>query len=131
MKNWINKFATIVALISLSIAAATAAHAECYSEGVRVGVVQKFSMSGFITKSWEGELVMDGVKFKAGAEGGTRGGNVWAFSVDDANVAKVIDDTVMNGTAVALRYCQNNPLNPLKNLSANTSYRITQAVERK
>ena len=108
-----------------------AAQADCYSEGVRVGTVQKFSVKGFMTKSWEGELVMEGVKLKAGAEGGTRGGNVWAFSVSDAAVAKVIDNAVMSGGVVALRYCQNNPLNPLKGLDAQTSYRITQAVERK
>jgi hypothetical protein len=118
-------------ILIAAILAATSARAECYSEGVRVGTIQKFSMKGFVTKSWEGELVMDGVKLKAGAEGGTRGGNVWAFSVDDAAVAKVIDNTVMSGNPVALRYCQNNPLNPLKGFSAQTSYRITQAVERK
>lgn len=116
---------------AMAIALASGVHAECYSEGVRVGTVQKFSMKGFITKSWEGELVMEGVKLKAGAEGGTRGGNVWAFSVDDAAVAKVIDNSIMTGGLVALRYCQNNPLNPLKGFSAQTSYRITQAVERK
>ena len=120
-------------LFAALIAAAFAASATagCYSEGVRVGTVQKFSMKGFITKSWEGELVMEGVKLKAGAEGGTRGGNVWAFSVEDAEVAKVIDNAAMSGGQVALRYCQNNPLNPLKGLDAGTSYRITQAVERK
>ena len=108
-----------------------AANADCYSEGVRTGTVQKFSMKGFVAKSWEGELVMEGTKLKAGSEGGTRGGNVWAFSVVDANVARVIDSATMSGNPVALRYCQNNPLNPLKGFSAQTSYRITQAVERK
>lgn len=115
----------------IAAAFATSAAAGCYSEGVRVGTVQKFSLKGFITKSWEGELVMEGTKLKAGAEGGTRGGNVWAFSVEDAEVAKVIDNAAMSGGQVALRYCQNNPLNPLKGLDAGTSYRITQAVERK
>jgi len=118
----------VATMLSISV---ISAQAECYSEGVRVGAVQKFSMKGLITKSWEGELVMEGVKLKSGNNGGARGGNVWAFSVDDASVAKVIDNAVMTGGQVALRYCQNNPLNPLKGFSAQTSYRITQAVERK
>ena len=118
-------------ILAVALGAACAHASDCYSEGVRVGTVQKFSIKGFVTKSWEGELVMEGVKLKAGAEGGTRGGNVWAFSVSDAAVAKIIDNAVMSGGVVALRYCQNTPLNPRKGFDAQTSYRITQAVERK
>lgn len=121
----------LIALAAICAASCTPVAAECYSEGIRIGTIQKFSMKGFMTKSWEGELVMEGVKLRAGAEGGTRGGNVWAFSVDDAAIAKVIDNATMTGGQVALRYCQNNPLNPLKGFAAQTSYRITQAVERK
>ena len=130
MKTAIKVFAYTLIAIGTLLGALTANAADCYSEGIRVGTVQKFGKKGFVTKSWEGELVMDGTKIK-GNQNGVRGGNVWAFSVDDVAVAKVIDDTVMNGSMVALRYCQGNPLNPLKGLSAETTYRITQAVERK
>lgn len=118
-------------LIASVIALSLSANAGCYSEGVRVGVVQKFSQKGLVNKSWEGELVMEGEKFKAGSNGGTRGGNVWAFSSDSAEVAKVIDNVVMSGANVALRYCQLSPLDVTRKMSFDTPYLITQAVERK
>lgn len=117
-------------LIALAVSvAAIAAHAECYSEGVRVGTLQKFSNKGLVNKSWEGELVMEGEKFKAGSNGGTRGGNVWAFSVLDPAVAKVIDEAVMSGAPIALKYCQAMPLAAIG--TTDTPYRIVQAVIRK
>lgn len=97
--------------------------AECFSEGVRVGSLQKFSQKGIINKSWEGELVLEGFKLPTN---GMRGGNVWKFSVLDANIAKAIDNAMMNGNPVALRYCQT--LLPL--MQTDTGYRITQVVER-
>lgn len=116
-------------LIALAVSvAAIAAHAECYSEGVRVGTLQKFSNKGLVNKSWEGELVMEGVKLKS-SETGTRGGNVWAFSVLDPAVAKVIDEAVMSGAPIALKYCQAMPLAAIG--TTDTPYRIVQAVIRK
>ncbi len=113
----------------LAAAMLTSAQAGCYSEGVRVGTLQKFSVKGYVSKSWEGELVMEGVKLKGTNEGGTRGGNVWAFSVLDPAVAKVIDEAAMTGGAIALKYCQAVPLTALG--VTDTPYRIVQAVIRK
>ena len=118
----------VLIALSLSIAA-LAAHADCYSDGVRVGTVQKFSSKGLVNKSWEGELVMEGEKFKAGSNGGTRGGNVWAFSVLDPAVAAVINDTVMTGGQVALKYCQVMGFQAIG--TTDTAYRIVAAVARK
>ena len=121
-------FLIMIIVLAALLVLATSAHAgDCYSEGVRVGVVQKFSIKGVINKSWEGELVMDGEKFRGGYKTGTSGGNVWKFSVLDASVAKTIDGAVMSGAPVALRYCQVL----MQFGQADTSYRITQAVERK
>lgn len=112
---------TMMAMLTLP------AHAEdCYSDGVRVGTIQKFSKKGMLVKSWEGELVMDGIKMKAGAQGGTRGGTVWTFSVQDPQVAAVIDDAVMSGDSVALKYCQ-----VIMSVTTDTSYRVTKAIIRK
>ena len=108
----------------------TPAFAECYSEGIRVGSVQKFSQRGFVNKSWEGELVMEGTKFK-GSNGSVRGGNVWAFSVMDASVAKVIEEAVMTGGEVALKYCQANPLDVTRGLTMSTPYKVVFASLRK
>lgn len=103
----------------------------CYSEGVRVGVVQKFSKKGFVNKSWEGELVMEGLKMRAGYKTGTSGGNVWRFSVLDAAVAKAIDDAAMTGGEVALKYCEITPIDVTRRLTVQTPYVVTKAVERK
>lgn len=117
--------ATVIAL------SAIAAHAECYSEGVRVGSIQKFSSKGYVNKSWEGELVIEGEKIKGNANG-IKGGNVWAFSVLDASVAKVIDESVMTGGQIALKYCQVTVMQePMWQTTTNTAYRIVQAVARK
>lgn len=119
--------------IALAIAALTfGAHAsECYSEGVRVGTIQKFSSKGVVNKSWEGELVMEGVKFKTDSEGTTRGGNVWRFSTLDKAVAKVVDEAVMSGAPVALKYCQRAALDVSGWGTTDTPYLIVQAVVRK
>lgn len=110
----------------LSITALSAIASDCYSEGVRVGTLQKFSNKGVINKSWEGELVMEGEKIK-GSGGSVRGGNVWAFSVLDPDVAKVIDEAVMSGAPIALKYCQV----AFQIGQTDTPYRITKAIIRK
>ena len=108
------------------MAVSTYSLAECYSDGVRVGQIQKFSQKGFINKSWEGELVLEGMKFKSNAQGAS-GGNVWKFSVLDASVASAINDAVMSGNPVALKYCQV----VFTGFQSDTGYRVTQVVERK
>jgi hypothetical protein len=116
-------------LLALAISvAAMAAHAECYSEGVRVGTLQKFSSKGLINKSWEGELVMQGEKIVA-SSAGVKGGNIWAFSVLEPAVAKVIDEAVMSGAPIALKYCQVLSIQAVG--TTDTPYRIVQAVIRK
>ena len=118
-----------IGLIAVSVMSIV--QAGCYSEGIRVGKIQKFSQKGYVNKSWEGELVMEGEKI-SGAQGRIRGGNVWAFSVLDPNVAQVINGATMTGGSVALKYCQEMPLTgAITKMSTDTLYRITQAVERK
>ena len=118
--------------LAVMVAMSGAAFADCYSEGIRTGSVQKISAKGMVNKSWEGELVMEGTKIRGSAEGGIRGGNVWAFSVLDPAVAKVIENAAMTGGSVALKYCQANPLTKFAtNFTTETTYRIVAAVERK
>jgi hypothetical protein len=117
--------------VALAVSCSSVFAGDCYSEGVRVGVVQKFSSKGLVNKSWEGELVMDGVKMSGGYKTGTSGGNVWRFSALDPAVAKVIDDAVMTGAPVALKYCEINPLDLTRRMTVQTPYVITKAFERK
>lgn len=94
----------IIAGVILALASITA-NAFCYSDGVRTGVVQKFSHKGWIFRNWEGELVLPGEKFRSDMNG-LRGGNVWAFSVNDSAVAKEVEMAASTGETVALHYCQ-------------------------
>lgn len=116
-------FLSLLLLFSLSVAGTTAHADDCYSTGVRVGTVQKFSAKGLMNKSWEGQLVQDGLRTK-GDSGVT---NVWRFSVLDAAVARKIEDLTFAGKPLAVKYCQRAVVNPLV---AETSYFITDAVAR-
>lgn len=65
-----------------------------YSDGDRVGYVQKFSRKGWVFKTWEGELAMVNMP---GAMS-----EMFLFSVRDDEVAKKIQDNL--GRRVRLSY---------------------------
>ena len=65
-----------------------------YSDGDRIGYVQKFSHRGWICRTWEGELAMTPVP---GAQP-----TIFTFSVRDDAVVKKIRDA--EGKRVALHY---------------------------
>jgi len=65
-----------------------------YSEGNRVGYVQKFSRKGWICKTWEGELAMSNVPGSMP--------QLFPFTVRDDAVAKQINDVA--GKRVELHY---------------------------
>jgi hypothetical protein len=65
-----------------------------YSEGDRVGYVQKFSRKGWICRTWEGELAMSPVP------GSTP--QIFEFTVRDDGVAKRL--AASEGKKVALHY---------------------------
>ncbi|MDD9953074.1 MAG: hypothetical protein OXR66_01955 [Candidatus Woesearchaeota archaeon] len=49
-----------------------------YSEGARSGVINKFSNKGWLFKTWEGQLALEGIV----SSGTHTGANVWDFSLD-------------------------------------------------
>ena len=116
-----NKFLIVLALLATTPAFA----GNCYSEGVRVGDIQKFSQKGYINKSWEGELVMEGIKSTSTAQK-TSVSNVWKFSVLNAKVAAKIDSAVFEGKKVALKYCQV----VFVGFETDTPYRVTDVAIR-
>lgn len=80
-----------------------------FSDGVRGGVVRKFSKKGLLIKTWEGELQLSAL---SGADSDPAnvavGGSVWEFSVSGGN-QEVIDalyQAAASGKRVALRYHQ-------------------------
>ena len=115
----------IIALFMMSISIFS--FAECYSEGTRVGNLQKFSQKGLINKSWEGEIVMEGTKIISNG-GQMKGGNVWAFSVLDPEVAKILDALSETGGSVQIKYCQLGPVDSFANYKTDTAYRVVKAV---
>ena len=65
-----------------------------YSDGLRSGILQKFSRKGYLCKTWEGELAMTTVPGVAPT--------LWTFSVRDDRVADQISAAI--GKRVALHY---------------------------
>ena len=64
-----------------------------YSNGTRAGVINKFSHKGYIWKTYEGEMALEGIV----STGTTTGANVWDFSLDDSrehgeNIDKLAED---------------------------------------
>lgn len=74
-----------------------------YSDGSRSGVVYKISRKGLIWKSSEGKLQLSQFNLRNGE---SSEGNVWDFSVQDANVVRDIDRAVSSGSRVTLHYHQ-------------------------
>ena len=67
-----------------------------YSDGERVGYVQKFSRKGYVCKTWEGELAMVAVPGSTPEK--------FYFTVRDDAIAAAINGSL--GKRVALRYEQ-------------------------
>lgn len=74
-----------------------------YSTGSRSGIVDKFSERGLIFKSYEGELKMNGYDRD---ENGAMVPKVFAFSVDNKQVADQINKALDSGEKVVLHYNQ-------------------------
>jgi hypothetical protein len=73
---------------------------EHYSEGMRTGVLVKFSQKGVIWKSWEGQLNLGGVtQTDKGAVP-----TVWEFSVTDPSIAEHLQKNV--GKTFTIQYHQ-------------------------
>lgn len=95
----------IVALVSVIIGLT-----ECstgvyrgYSEGFRVGYVQKVSRKGFC-KSNEGELSLQSFGSRAATPGAIS--DTWAFSISDPKVVKKLEEVSISGKVAKLTYTQ-------------------------
>lgn len=80
------------------------------ASGERVGMVTTFAKEGYVWKTWEGQLAMEGLM----SDGSHSHANVWYFSVDSQGrhgedvdgLAKVIADLVAKGGKVRVRYLE-------------------------
>lgn len=100
-----------------------------YSDGFRVGTINKFSHKGLIFVTWEGEMNLGG--FRQGQDGAVA--NLWQFSIDGARernedvdaLAAAITKAAESGKAVKVYYKQDICFCPDR---GNTGY-FVQKVE--
>jgi hypothetical protein len=85
-----------------------------YATGERAGYVQKFSRTGWVCKTWEGEMAV------VNQPGATR--EIFTFSVRDEAVAQQISATM--GERVVLQYDQHLGL---PSCFGDTGYYVTSA----
>ena len=79
-----------------------------YSEGTRVGILYKFSRKGTFFKTYEGEMVLPGIKFKNQNSGVSS--NMFTFSVDDDELAQELMNK--QGMELELHYSNYNKALP-------------------
>ena len=71
-----------------------------YSDGDCVGIITQFSHKGILWTTWEGEMVMGGIR------AGGNVANVWEFSVTDQTIVAKLQETIASGKTVKLHYKQ-------------------------
>jgi hypothetical protein len=86
--------AMVATMVGLLVSWTTITLTFSYSDGDRIGYVQKFSHKGWICRTWEGELAMSPVP------GATP--QIFEFTVRDESVAKRL--AAAEGKKVALHY---------------------------
>lgn len=97
------KFLIVFALLLIILSGAYFAYTQyAYSEGVRAGMLVKFSKKGYIFKTYEGELNLGGVS----QQNQTIMNNMWEFSVKDKSVAEKLMGK--EGERVQLHYKEIN-----------------------
>lgn len=74
-----------------------------YSEGTRVGILYKFSKKGTFFKTYEGEMVLPGIRTK-GTDG--MNSNMFHFSVTDEELANILMNS--QGMELELHYSNYN-----------------------
>lgn len=78
-----------------------------YSEGTRVGILYKFSRKGTIFKTYEGEVILPGIRNKN--KDASMSSNIFHFSVTDEALAKKLMNS--QGMEIELQYVYyNRPL---------------------
>lgn len=99
MKKFILGAAAIVLLSGCRVGAPS----PTYSDGYRVGRVEKFSEKGFIYKSWEGRLILQGYDRD---DKGNMLVRTFTFSVLPGGPVKKLEDAMVSGRPVKLHYHQ-------------------------
>lgn len=99
-----------------------------YSEGSRVGTVSKFSLKGVTYKTWEGELLIGGMRSTRDSDGNSQlVGNVWEFTVetDRKDLIDAIQNAMDHNQPVRLKYIEKGYSSPF---DGNTRYRVKEVI---
>ena len=89
-------------VIAIPIIKSTTGISNEYSSGERSGIVYKMSNSGFIWKTWEGEMNLGGVK----SGDNSNVANIWHFSVTDPILVKRLQDATHTNQHLILNYTE-------------------------
>lgn len=96
-------------LLTAAIAAASLSLTACspYSEGARTGTVTKISYKGYVCKSYEGELLMGGLRNTTDSDGKAGvAANIFLYSVKDESIVEDLKRAAETGARVTLAYEQ-------------------------
>lgn len=108
-----------------------------YSEGYRFGVIQKFSRKGLIWKTYEGELVLPGMKMTSSTDkkgvASTTMTNLFEFSLDGVPshgentdiLARQLEAAMLEGKPVRVKYVEIRCICPQR---GDTPYMITDVM---
>ena len=107
--------------IALASVASLLGGCDNYSNGSRVGTIQKFSEKGLINKSGEGTLVLEGFK---GVDGTFS--NIWNFSAKDSSVIEKLNIARDSNSKVSVKYNERLFRNPI---STDTPYIVTDVIK--
>lgn len=78
-----------------------------YSDGARSGMIVKFSRKGVAIKSWEGQMVLGGMKQTTNSDGQTSlVANTWDFTVRDDGPVAAVQAAFDSGRPAKLTYVQ-------------------------
>jgi prepilin-type N-terminal cleavage/methylation domain-containing protein len=91
------------------------------SDGVRTGVVTKFSHKGIWFKSWEGEMIQGG----AGNNFVSSSSFAWRFSVLNPEMVPLVERAAEKALPVSVKYHQSLFCNPMVRSTVYTIEKVT------
>ena len=104
-----------------------------YSDGDRIGVIQKFSHKGFLVKTWEGDMLLGGIVSHDSStvdSGGnvhtsvTMGTNVWSFTVENPALVEQVQHYMNAGIPVRVTYHQELMASPFRTETAGNYFLV-------
>ncbi len=107
-RNWKRIFIIFGILFTILFSIVYFRYYYVYSEGTRVGILYKFSKKGTMFKTFEGEMILPGLKAKAQTVATTS--NNFSFSVTDEALANKLMES--QGMEVEVSYYQYNAALP-------------------